>query len=247
VSDPNGAASEIREGKLVCPECDRPVTVTKRGLAMHRNREHGVQSPTSSAARGRADEPKAPAAGPRAAEGASVRPLEPLRSRPEELQAVEDELVVNLGTLGTLLMAVAPHTGITVMSRAIDREITVPTADGQTRSVRRRGIASVVMGYAERDPRILRGVRRFNAIFGATEAADLAAQLGAAVALDAGIDPEAGVRLPGPIPIQLTPGTMIPDVVQQVAEMREAAAEEERQRQAQQGMAPEPEWTAAQA
>lgn len=190
-----------------CPICGKEMS--SRGIGLHMAKAHGHQRRDGESSRRR---------------GRNVRLDQPPQVN---IQEETDRLVTSLATIGTFVAPFAPHLGLTLISRAGDRELQVPNA----KPVRKRGIASVVMSYAEHDPRIMRGVVRFNDIVQGSDAIELVASLGAAAAVDAHlVDPHLGIRLPG-VPDELCPRpieALIGDVVAQVEAMG-------------QGMVPEPE------
>lgn len=183
-----------------CPVCGKEIS--SRGLGLHMAKAHGHQRRDESAGRGRG-------------RARNVRLDQPPSIN---VQEETDRLVTSLATVGTFMVPFLPHLGLTLISRAGDRELQVPNA----KPVRKRGIASVVMSYAEHDPRIMRGVVRFNDIVQGSDAIELAASLGAAVAVDTHlVDPHLGIRLPG-VPDELCPRpieALIGDVVAQVEAM----------------------------
>lgn len=192
---------------------------------MHRARLHQEFSPTSSRQRRR------PAEG--AGQGGEPSRPSTLAFSDQEWNELRDGLVSDFVMIGSLISMLLPHTGITLVSRSVDHEMLVNGPDGRPLrdkgkqvTVQRRGIATILIGYARRDERIARGVLAFHRLCSAQDELQIAAELGAAVAVDTGrVDPHKGVQVPG-TPIRLSPELLIPDVIAQVDAMREAEARE---------------------
>lgn len=208
-------------GGFTCPNCGE-ITSTQRGMSQHRAKVHGILSPTSSRQREAGRERSAGAAPP--------RPRLELSERDQ--LALRDRLIGHLAMIGGFVAAVAPHTGLTLVSRAVDRELEirgpdgVPLVDpeGREQTVRRRGIATILLDYGRRDSRVMRGLLAFDRMMEAGDEITLVAELAAAVAVDTGrVDPHEGIGLPG-TPIRIAPGLLIGDIIEQVEEAMAAQA-----------------------
>lgn len=199
------------DGREPCPICG----FRAKNLAAHMRRHESARS-----SNGRSSTPNS-----RAGRSDRVRLDRPAPTI--SLAEETDRLVESLATLGSFALPVAPHTGLTIISRAGDREI---QPQGAAKPIHKAGIATVVMGYAQRDPRIMRAVVRFNNFMHAGEGMELIMSVGAAVAVDVkAVNPHMAIPLPGaPEGVELRPiEGLIGDVVAQV--------------EAQYGPAPEPE------
>ena len=142
-------------------------------------------------------------------------------------QEEEDRLVESLTTVGMFVAPILPHTGLTVISRAGDREIPIPNA----KPVHKRGIASVMVDYGKRDPRFMRAIVRFNNLMHGGDAFELAASLAAAVAVDAHrVSPHLALPIPGvpaeaqPQPVMMLIGDVVQDVESRIAQAQEQYA-----------------------
>lgn len=178
---------------------------TRRGLSMHRRLIHGAESEDR------------PGAAPRRESAGTGR----ARVAPSDsaLQEEGRKLVTNLSVVAMFVTAVLPVTGATIMRRLGDRTAVDPLTnepieiDGVRQT--KRGIGSVVMDAARQDERILEGVRKFNRFFELEDAVELVASVGAAVAVDMGIDPHVGLDA-GPLghiaPIEQLIGDVIEDM-----------------------------------
>lgn len=213
--------SEDAPASYPCPDCGETMS-TQRGLSQHRAKVHGVFSATSSRQREVGRERSAGAAPP--------RPRPELSER--EQTELRDRLIGHFAMIGGFLAAIAPHTGLTLVSRAVDRELEIKGPDGQslsdpegrTLTVRRRGIATILLDYGRRDHRIMRGLLAFDRLMEAGDEVELVASLAAAVAVDTGrVDPHEGIGLPG-TPIRIAPDLLIGDVIAQVEEVFAAQA-----------------------
>jgi ketosteroid isomerase-like protein len=202
------APTQQREttGEFACPDCDRSFA-SRQGLYLHRVGKHGYVRDT-------------PGRGPAAAKLGKTRPGAPANI---DLDEQRDLLISNMVTMGTMVSAMFPHTGLTIMSRAADRKLpTMPDEPAKYAP----GMATVIMGYAKQDPRILRGVLWYNRIFEGGAVVQLAASVGAALATDLRlVDPHLAL-MPG-TPMEFRPvEMMIGDVVAQIEEMQGVAEEE---------------------
>lgn len=135
------------------------------------------------------------------------------------LREEEEKLVQSLAMVGMFITPLIPHTGLTIISRAPDREIAVPNA----KPVIKRGIASILIDYGKCDTRVMKAIVRFNMIMQGGDALELVASIGAAVAVDVRlVSPDLALPVPGvpeealPRPIHM----LIGDVVEQVREAR---------------------------
>ena len=214
-------SEEQGSDSFACPDCDM-VAQTRRGLSQHRAKVHGILSPTSSRQRD---------SGPRPSE-----PPRPIRMELSEADQGElrDRLIGHFAMIGGFIAAFAPHTGLTLVSRAVDREDGVRGPDGRELAdasgrpirLKHRGIATILLDYGRRDPRIMRGLLAFDRLMAAQDEVEIVAQLAAAVAVDTGrVDPHEGIGLPG-TPIRLAPDLLIPDVVAEVEAAYAAQAAE---------------------
>lgn len=142
----------------------------------------------------------------------------------------EERLVQSLVTVGMFVAPIVPHTGLTIVSRAPDRQIPIPNAA----PVQKRGIASIAIEYGKRDPRIMRGIVRFNNLMHGGDAFELAASLAAAVAVDVHlVDPHLELPVPGvpaevrPQPVMMLIGDVVMDIEQRVAQQAQPKYEPE--------------------
>lgn len=148
-------------------------------------------------------------------------------------EAVIGKAVANLQVIGGYLSIVLPHTGLAIAGVPGEQPDDPPVV--QSRAVL---AGRVLEQWARRDERVLRALDRFNALFETSEAIELGASLGAAVAVDVGVvDPQLSIEV-GPFqgeraiqPVR----AVIGDVVDYVGAIRE---EEERQQATQQRRPP---------
>lgn len=177
MADVDGLDGAVDDGREPCPICG----FRAKNLSVHMRKHEANGSAPS-------DTPPP--------QRARSRDRVPLNRAPSvSISEETDRLVQSLALLSTFMLPVLPHTSITLMSRAGDRVIEVEGA----KPIPKKGIATVVMGYAQRDPRVMRAVVRFNNLMTAGEGMELAMSLGAAVAVDAHlVDPHLTIAMPVP-------------------------------------------------
>lgn len=183
---------------VACPECGR--FFTRQGLSLHRYRIHKVGGKDDSNGRPRG----------------RVR-LDDSTPR-VDLGREIDRTVESLATIGMMAYPFIPHVGAFIVSRAGKWEQTIP---GQEKAVPKKGIATIWGEYAERDPRILRAMVRFNNLVHGSDVLELGIGFGMAAAVDVHVvSPDLAVRLPG-MPPEMPPmqpiRMFIGDVIDQVA------------------------------
>lgn len=203
---------------VACPECGK--LVNPRGLGLHRAHAHGYRA---------GEDDGAPRQRGRRTMRADKQPS-------VDLAEEQDRLVTSLATMGMFVSAVLPHTGITLVSRAADRDLELPIPGAAPQKVHKKGISTVVMEYARRDVRVLQAVVRFNQLMHAGDAVELLMSVAAAVAVDTHlVDPHLHIPMPGAPPgVEIRPvEALIGDVVQQVEMQFGSTPEPE-------GQAPEP-------
>lgn len=206
--DGTGVKAPDREG-VICPEPGCGQTFgSQQALRMHQRVHRREQNGTAPRGRDR------------------VNP----EGRPSiSLKEERDRLVESITIVSGLILPFLPHTALTLISRSVDRQVTIPVPEGiePPEPIRKKGISTVVMEYAARDPRILRGVVMFNNFAHGSEPLELGLQVAAAAAVDFHVvDPHIKVRMPGsPEPVAIIEG-MIGDVIEQV-EMSFAGAPEQ--------------------
>lgn len=166
-----------------CEVCER-IFDTKRGLARHLRVHKGPAAVEDSV------KPSV-SSGEHTliAEDGQIRYKAPTAA----LQRVGDTLISNISTVGTMAAMFAPHTGLTVLSRA-------PL------------LGKGIMEIASKNEQVMLGVVRFNQFFTGGELATAIASIGMAVSVDVGVTDAHG-RLAS---------MLIGDVVQQVDAMRPA-------------------------
>lgn len=156
------------------------------------------------------------------------------------VEAVVGKTVANLQVIGGYVSIIFPHTGLAIAGVPGERESDPPIV--QSRAI----IAGRVLAkWAQRDERVLKALDRFNALFETSEAVELAAGIGAAVAVDVGlVDPHLAVEV-GPFtgdraiqPVRAVIGDVVDyvDGLRQEAERQQAAAQ---QRPSPDGIAPD--------
>lgn len=223
VDEVRAAAAAVVGGEFDCPDCERSFP-SRASLAQHRRNAHSPAPRTRAAA----------------------KPAEPA---PADLvvEVVVGKTVANLQVLGGYLSIVLPHTGLAIAG--VPHPDSVPDERGRVRNpeappiVQSRALLAgrVLDQWARKDPRVLAAMNRFNQIFEISEVLELAAGVGAAVAVDVGaipadlaieVGPFAGANAIRPV------HAVIGDVVDYVAEMR-AQAEGAQLRDAPNGRAPD--------
>jgi hypothetical protein len=229
VADPEleELAAAVLGEKYSCDQCDAAFP-SKASLGQHKRNAH-----------------------PRAG-----RAPKELRIAPAAADLVVDEVVgkavANLQVLGGFMAMVLPHTGLAIAG--VPHPDSVPNPDtGRARNpdappiVQSRAIMAghVLEQWAKRDERVLKAMARFNALFETSEVVEVAAGVGAALAVDLGIvDAHMSVEV-GPFtgdaairPVQ----AVIGDVIAYVDAAREQQAQAEAQRKeraAPDGVAPD--------
>lgn len=190
-----------------CPDCDR-VLPTARGLNLHMLRKHGIRSEASTADSKSKPKPKSKSFGDK------------------DFDELADRYHAHLTVIGTIVAAVMPHTGTTIVTRTPDQQRVITSADGVEHIIRQRGIVSVLMNAARKDERILKGLITLDKFMSSGDEIQLVGSLASAVAVDTGrIDPYEGIGVPG-TPIRIAPYNFIPDVIDALA-VSEAEAEAE--------------------
>lgn len=213
-AEPEAPDTETVSEGFACPEegCGK-VLPTARGLNLHMLRKHGVRTES---------------------EG-SKKPPKPRKQAlgAKDLDELNDRLHGHLTIIGTIVSAVLPHTGLTIVSRTPDRSSVIESADGVERVIRRKGIVSLLMGYAQKDERILKGLLAFDRIMTSGDEVAIVGGLASAIAVDTGrVDPHAGIGIPG-TPMRLAPDMFIGDVIESYeAQMAEDGDEETRYHEA---------------
>jgi hypothetical protein len=167
------AAVEGQEEGFPCPECDRVLSTRPAMLAHIAFKHRGVKLGGAG---------KSKPAGKAPAPATRERKPAPLPTE-AEVKVEIGKAVANLKTAGGFLSIVAPHTGIAIAGVVSEPSREFPAGQIIVNSRADRA-GRILEGWALRDYRVLEAVRRFNAIFEGSDAASLAAELGAAVAVD---------------------------------------------------------------
>lgn len=190
-----------------CPDCEF-VGSNRAGLAQHIRHRHPEKAPRR----------------PAASSSTRTAPA------PSELvvETVVGKAVGNLQVLGGYLAVVLPHTGIAIAGVPGEREGDPPVVASRAMMA-----GSVLAKWAQRDARVLQAMDRFNKLFETSEVVELAAGIGAAVAVDVGAVPADLAIDVGPFqganairPVH----AVIGDVVDYVAAVRQAETEARAQR-----------------
>ncbi|HYR17898.1 MAG TPA: C2H2-type zinc finger protein [Myxococcales bacterium] len=190
------AAAVLGEPEFVCADCGTPFR-TKAGLAQHRRHTHA----------------------------ASARTAPPTQPADALVAEVIGKTVANLQVMGGYLAVVLPHTGVALMGVPHPESTEARPLPDVVQS-RAAMAGNVLAKLARRDERVLAALNRFNQLFETSEVVELAAGLGAAVAVDVG-------AVPADLAIEVGPFTgtgaiqpvraIIGDVVDYVAAARAQA------------------------
>lgn len=175
------------DGVFRCEVCER-VFDTKRGLGRHMTVHTGGRKTAEAVSK------------PAASSGEHTLVQEDgqvkYKAPTAALQRIGDTLIANVSTVGTMAAMFAPHTGLTILSRA-------PL------------LGKGIMEVASRNESVMLGVVRFNQFFTGGELATAAASIAVAVSADVGMsDPHGRLAT-----------LFIGDVVAQVDQMRPAPEE----------------------